>query len=66
MITSNLETDSVLGKIVAISDNYSNDEKLDVGTTVIISKFSGNKIQHDNNEYLVVDIDSILAIVEEE
>lgn len=64
VLSNSLETDSVIGKIVAVSDNCF--DILNIGTKCIISKFSGSKIQHDNNEYLVVEIDNILAVVEEE
>lgn len=63
VLSSALETDSVACKIVAVSDNCF--DILNIGTRCIISKFSGNKIEYENNEYLVVDIDSILAVIEE-
>jgi len=64
VIASNLETDSIIGQIVSVSDNCF--EQLNIGTKCIISKFSGSKIQYRNEEFLVVDIDNILAVIEEE
>lgn len=64
VISSNLETDSLIGKVVSVSDNCF--DVLNIGTRCIVSKFAGNKVQYDRKEYLVVDIDNILAIVEEE
>lgn len=64
VLSNSLETDSIVGKIVAVSDNCF--DMLNIGTRCIISKFSGSKIEYENNEYLVVDIDNILAIIEEE
>lgn len=64
VLSNSLETDSVIGKIVAVSDNCF--DILNIGTKCIISKFSGTKIEYENNEYLVVDIDNILAVIEEE
>ena len=63
VLSNSLETDSIVGKIVAVSDNCF--DILNIGTKCIISKFSGTKIQYENNEYLIVDIDSILAVIEE-
>jgi len=64
VIASNIETDSVIGKVVAVSDSCF--DIVDVGSLVIVSKFSGNKIQYESVEYIVIDIDNILAVVEEE
>ena len=64
VLSNSIETDSVIGKIVAVSDNCF--DMLNIGSRCIVSKFTGSKIQYENSEYLVVDIDSILAVIEEE
>ena len=43
MITSNVETDSILGKVVAVSDSCF--DIVDIDSIVVVSKFAGNKIQ---------------------
>ena len=64
VLASNLETDSIVGKVESVSDNCF--DVLNIGTKVIISKFSGNKLQYNDKEYVVIDIDNILAVIEEE
>ena len=64
VLSNSLETDSIGCKIVAVSDDCF--DMLNIGTRCIISKFSGSKIEYKNNEYLVIDIENILAIIEEE
>ena len=64
VLASNLETDRIVGKVESVSDNCF--DVLNIGTKVIISKFSGNKLQHNDKEYVVIDIDNILAVIEEE
>ena len=64
VLSNNFETDSILGSVIAVSDNCF--DILNIGTRCIISKFAGNKIEYEGIAYLVVDIDNILAIIEEE
>lgn len=58
-----LEKDCIIATVYSTSNE---EEKLKVKDKVVISKFSGSKIEYENEEYLVIDIDSILAKVEEE
>jgi len=71
VLTSNLESETVVANVYAVSEYYDQFCKLKnsfvkVGDKVVISKFSGNKLEYDKKEYLVLDIDNILAIIEEE
>lgn len=64
VLTSDIETDSYLADVVAVSDECL--DLIKVNDTVIISKFAGAKIKYENTEYLVINIDDILAVIEEE
>lgn len=71
VLTSNLETDTLVANVYAVSKYYDKFCELEnnyikANDKVVISKFSGNKIEYEKKEYLVLDIDNILAIVEEE
>ena len=71
VITSNLETETLVATVYAVSEYYHKykDIKNDfvhVGDKIVISKFSGNKIEYEKKEYIVLDIDNILAIIKEE
>lgn len=71
VLTSNLETDTLIATVYSVSEYCDKfcevkNNFLSVGDKVAISKFSGSKIEHEKKEYLVLDIDNILAIVEEE
>ena len=70
VLTNNLETETVVAVVYAVSKYYDKlgeikNDFLKVGDRVVISKFSGNKIEYKKEEYLVLDIDNILAIIEE-
>ena len=71
VLTSNLDTDTLVGVVYSVSEYYDRlgsikNSYINVGDKILISKFSGNKIEYRKKEYLILDIDSILAIVEEE
>ncbi len=49
-------------EVVALSSSLDGDLKL--GDRVIYSKFSGTEVKDGNEEYIIIKIDDILAIVE--
>lgn len=49
------------GKVIAIGDNKK--IKVKAGQKVIYSKYSGNEIKVEDNEYLLVKNEDILAVV---
>lgn len=63
VLSEPIEKDSKFATVFSISNE---ENELKVGDKVVISKFSGNKIENNNEEYLVVDKDSILAFEEGE
>ena len=64
MLTSDVEEDCYFAKVISMADNI--DKKVNINSQVIISKFVGTKIKYDSKEYLVINIDDILAVIEEE
>ena len=71
VLTSNLEADTLVAEVYSVSEYYDRlgnikNSYINIGDKILISKFSGNKFEYDKKEYLILDIDSILAIVEEE
>ena len=48
-------------KVVAVSDEV---EEVKVGDVVYISKFAGNDIKHDGEEYTIIEVSSLLAVIE--
>ena len=71
VLTSNLDADTLVGVIYSISEYYDRlgnvkNNCINVGDKILISKFSGNKMEYDKKEYIVLDIDNILAKIEEE
>ena len=53
------------GKIIAISKEIEDDEKnqLKVGHTVIYGKYSGSELNVDDKDYLMMNVEDVLAIV---
>ncbi len=71
VITVNADTETVKATVYQISKYYDKSCKIEndlikVGDMVLISKFSGSKIEYEQQEYLVLDIDSILAVIKGE
>ena len=52
-----------MAKVVAVGTDEDLQEHVKKGDTVIYSKYSGDEIKIDNNEYLIVQRGDILAIV---
>ena len=71
MYEGNSEKDTLVGSIYSISEYYDKEGKignamLKEGDTILISKYAGNKIEYEKEEYVIIDIDNILAKVEED
>lgn len=51
--------------VLAVSKELSDDEKneIKVGDTVLFAKYSGTSINVDTNEYLMLDMENVLAII---
>ena len=56
------ESASNQAKVVAIGPQC--DDMLSVGATVIFKEYSGTKFNQDDDEFMILDQDDILAIVE--
>ena len=55
----------VIGEILALG-NYVYDEDLQVGDTILFSKYSGADVEIDEEEYLIISEDEILGVIEDE
>jgi chaperonin GroES len=51
-----------IGEVIAVSDNAN---ELKVGQKVIYSKYAGSTLKQDGEDYLIIDFDDILALVED-
>jgi len=49
------------GKVIAVGPDFKGVKK---GDTVIFAKYGGTEIEIDNEEYLVLGVDDVLAIAE--
>lgn len=66
VLSSPLEKDSIEANVFSISDKIEKENIINVGDKVIIQKFSGSKFEYDDNEYITIDVNSILAVIKEE
>ncbi|WP_456324012.1 co-chaperone GroES [Hydrogenimonas sp.] len=66
IIPDNAKEKPLEGKIVAISKEVEEDENLPLkeGDKVVFAKYSGTDITIDGKEYLVLNTDDILGIIE--
>ncbi|QQK07451.1 co-chaperone GroES [Miniphocaeibacter halophilus] len=56
-----------VAEVVAVSkaiENNENNIKINVGDKVIYSKYSGTEVKLDDEEYIIVKLEDVLAIVE--
>jgi chaperonin GroES len=57
-----------MAEVLAIGTGILNDEKkkdeIKVGDKVIFSKYAGTEVKMDNNEYTILKLEDILAVVE--
>ena len=68
VLTKDIDKDTMTATVFAISkycDKYGEieNECIKVGDKILIPKFSGNKFEYDKKEYLILDIESILAVI---
>ncbi len=66
VLSSPLEKDSIEANVFSISDKIEKENIINVGDKVIIQKFSGSKFEYNDNEYITIDVNSILAVIKEE
>lgn len=52
-------------EIVALSDSLLADSELSLGDKVIYAQYKGTSVTDGDDEYIVIDLDEIMAIVEE-
>ncbi len=66
IIPDNAKEKPLQGKVIAISKEVEEDETLPIkeGSTVVFAKYSGTDITLDGKEYLVLNTDDILGIIE--
>lgn len=55
----------VFAEIISISKDLDDKSFLKIGDKVIYTKFKGSVIKDNDEEYIVIDLQDILAIVEE-
>lgn len=57
-----------MAEVISIGDDITNDEKkkdqIKLGDTVIFSKYAGSEIKLDNEEFTVLKLEDILAVVQ--
>ncbi|MFO7807267.1 MAG: co-chaperone GroES [Candidatus Moraniibacteriota bacterium] len=52
------------GKVVEVGDSKKINEKIKKGVTVVFAKFSGSEIELEDEEYLILKSEDILAVLE--
>ena len=54
------------GEVVAVGDKCCEDGEspVEVGDTVVFDKFAGSNIELDEEEFIILDLDDVLAVIE--
>lgn len=55
----------VFAEVVAFSNEVGNKELFEIGDKVLYTKYKGTTLTNGDDEYIVIDLDDILAIIEE-
>lgn len=55
----------VFAEVVALSNEVENKELFEIGDKVLYTKYKGTTITDGDEEYIVINLEDILAIVEE-
>ena len=66
VLSSPLEKDTIEANVFSVSDKIGKENIINIGDKVIIQKFSGSKFEYDDNEYITIVVNSILAVIKEE
>ena len=61
IIPDNAKEKPSKGKVVAVSNEV---KKIKIDDTVVFTKYSGNELKLNGKEYLVMNIDDILGIIQ--
>ena len=66
VLPSSAQEEPQVAEVVAISNELSGKDNLniEVGTKVIYSKYAGTEVKLESEEYIVVKLEDVLAIVE--
>ncbi len=66
IIPDNAKEKPLTAKIIAVSNEVADDELLGLkeGQTVLFAKYSGTEVTFDGKDYLVLNTDDVLGIIE--
>ncbi|MBW4827384.1 MAG: co-chaperone GroES [Clostridiaceae bacterium] len=68
VLPSSAKEEPQMAEVVAIGPDIENDEKkseqVKIGDKVIFSKYSGTEVKLDKEEYTIVKLNDILAVIE--
>ncbi len=63
VLPSSAQEKPQIAEVVAVSDEVK-DSNIKVGSKVIYSKYSGTEVKLEKDEYIIVKIEDVLAVVE--
>lgn len=51
------------GEVVAVGHLVTDEDVVKVGDVVVFNEFTGTKVTHDHQDYMVIDVEELLAIL---
>ncbi|MBD3950060.1 co-chaperone GroES [Tuanshanicoccus lijuaniae] len=63
VLASAAKEDPSVGTVVAVGHLVTEEDVVKVGDSVVVSNFGGTKVQHEGKDYLVVELDEVLAVI---
>ncbi|MBR7926740.1 co-chaperone GroES [Aerococcaceae bacterium zg-ZUI334] len=64
VLASAAKEDTAVGTVIAVGHTVTDEDVVKVGDSVVVSNFSGTKVQHEGKDYLVVELGEVLAVIE--
>lgn len=69
VLPTSVKDDENIAQVVALGTKITKDEDkgnfVKVGSKIVYSQYNGTKIKFQDEEYIIIDFDDILAVIEE-
>lgn len=63
IIPDNAKEKPLMGKVIALSKQVSDEKVLKEGDTIVFGKYSGTEIKLDKSEYIVLELKDVLGVL---
>ena len=65
ILTGDAKKEPEIAEVLAIGPEIDSDDGVEVGCHVVFASYSGSKVTLDGEEYIILDLEDILAVIED-